>query len=43
MDYFKGNKNLKIPVKEDHELSQSKDFFEKLRPYTFQAGSRLSK
>ena len=36
----KGNKNLRIPVLEDHEFSQSKDFLEKPRPYTFQMGSR---
>ena len=38
----KSNKNLRIPVLEDHEFSQSKDFLEKPRPYTFQMGSRLS-
>ena len=37
---MKGNKNLRIPVLENHEFSQSKDFLEKLRPYTFQVGSR---
>jgi len=40
--FFKGNKNLRIPVLENHELSQSKDFLEKPRPYNFQMGSRLS-
>ena len=37
---IKGNKNLRIPVLENHEFSQSKDFLEKPRPYTFQMGSR---
>ena len=39
---MKGNKNLKIPVLENHEFLQSKDFLEKPRPCTFQMGSRLS-
>ena len=38
----KGNKNLRIPVLVNHEFSQSMDFLEKPRPYTFQMGSRLS-
>ena len=38
----KGNKNLRIPVLVNHEFSQSIDFLEKTRPYTFQMGSRLS-
>ena len=42
MNREKGNKNLRIPVLEDHEFSQSKDFWEKPRPYTFQMGSRTS-
>jgi len=40
--YNKGNKNLRIPVWVNHEFSQSMDFLEKARPYTFQMGSRLS-
>ena len=32
----------RIPVLENHEFLQSKDFLEKPRPYTFQMGSRLS-
>ena len=39
---MKGNKSLRIPVLENHEFLQSKDFLEKPRPYTFQMGSRLS-
>ena len=37
---MKGNKSLRIPVLENHEFLQSKDFLEKPRPYTFQMGSR---
>ena len=38
----KGNKNLRIPVLENHEFLQSKDFLEKPIPTTFQMRSRLS-